>query len=69
MLEYHLLRDYTNAHIVHAYHDTINEELEHPHPSTIILQIEEAPKHMPDDDKINNILENDINPIFYIPWM
>ncbi len=66
MLDYYLEKNHnhTDTHVVQAYHDTINEELEHPHTSTIILQPEEAKKSMPDNDVINDILEHSMHPKF-----
>ena len=66
MLEYYLEKRHNqnDTHIVQAYHDTINEELENPHTSTIILHVEETKKSMPDSDVINDILEHSKHPTF-----
>ena len=67
VLEYYLLQEeilHRHPRYILANDDTINEELEHPHKSTIILQKEEA-SQMLDDDTINDILERSNNPTFY----
>lgn len=54
-----------HTHTIRAYNDTINEELEHPHTSTIILQLRDKESPQLYDDVINDILENTTNPTFY----
>ena len=69
-IEYYLLQAeilHRQPHYILANDDTINEELEHPHESTIILHKEEATPLL-DDDIVNDILEHQTNPVFIVPY-
>ena len=53
-----------NKHVVLAYDDTINEELEHPHVNTLILNTNKKYEQNLNNDLINFKLETEINPHF-----
>ena len=63
MYEYYLITT-PSKHVITAYDDLINEELEHPHKSTIIQDTNDRLTKL-NDDYINHILETDINPTFH----
>ena len=63
MYEYHLITT-PNKHVINATDDLINEELENPHSSTVIRDIDNKLTEV-NHDYINHILETSVDPTFH----